>query len=133
MSYEEFGKRLRDFIAQSGKTQKGIADMAKIHPVCLCEYIAGRKAPTVHSACRLASALGVSLDELLTGRKLSQSMMLAALEIPAAKLTAEADELERAAKISAESGMYESGATFRNRAAGLRRAVQILTQKDPVS
>lgn len=42
-------------------------------------------------------------------------------------IVAEATELEAAAKIAAQNGMFESGANLRNRAAGLRRALEILT------
>lgn len=46
--------------------------------------------------------------------------------IQTTRLLAEADELERAAKIAAQNGMYESGAALRNRAAGIRRAIEVL-------
>lgn len=50
------------------------------------------------------------------------------LEIQLAGLTAEAEELEKAAKIAAQNGMYESGAALRNRAAGIRRALEVLSK-----
>lgn len=40
----------------------------------------------------------------------------------------EAVEMEAAARLAAQNGMYESGAGLRNRAAGLRRALLILTE-----
>lgn len=50
------------------------------------------------------------------------------LENQLADLTAEAEELERAAKIAAQNGIYESGAALRNRAAGIRHALEALTK-----
>lgn len=41
-------------------------------------------------------------------------------------LAAEVVELERAASIAAQNGMYESGAALRNRAAGIRLALENL-------
>jgi hypothetical protein len=48
------------------------------------------------------------------------------LSIKLAGLTAEAAELEQAAKVAAGAGMFERGATLRNRAAGIRRALEVL-------
>jgi hypothetical protein len=42
-------------------------------------------------------------------------------------LEARAVELIDAAKVAAKAGMYESGATMRNKAAGIRIAIEILT------
>jgi len=53
------------------------------------------------------------------------------LAIRMAGLTAESEELERAAKVAAQNGMYESGAALRNRAAGIRRALEVLTSETP--
>ena len=52
---------------------------------------------------------------------------MSTLEILLASLTTTACDLERAAKIAAQNGMYESGAALRNRAAGIRHALEILT------
>ena len=38
-----------------------------------------------------------------------------------------ARELESSAKVAAKAGMYESGAAMRNKAAGIRIAIEILT------
>jgi hypothetical protein len=48
------------------------------------------------------------------------------------RIEAEIAELEAAAKQAAKSGMVNSGATLRNRAAGMRRALNILTEGTPL-
>lgn len=53
--------------------------------------------------------------------------MIADLEDRFAALRTEAVELEEAARIAASAGMYERGAVARNRAAGIRRALEVLT------
>lgn len=42
-------------------------------------------------------------------------------------MEARAIELIEAAKVAAKAGMYESGASMRNNAAGIRIAIEILT------
>lgn len=44
-----------------------------------------------------------------------------------AELAAEAAEMEAAAKIASKNGMFESGSILRSKAAGIRRAIEILT------
>ena len=48
------------------------------------------------------------------------------LELALAEMEAEARWLEVAAKKAAKDGMYDTGAGFRNRAGGVRRAMEIL-------
>ena len=47
------------------------------------------------------------------------------------RIEAEAAELEIAAKQATANGMINSGATLRNRAAGMRKALEILTTNLP--
>jgi len=44
-----------------------------------------------------------------------------------AALNLDAEEMEAAAKVAAQNGMYETGAALRNKASGIRHAVKILT------
>jgi hypothetical protein len=48
------------------------------------------------------------------------------LETALAEMEAEARWLEVAAKKAAKDGMYDTGSGFRNRAGGVRRAMEIL-------
>lgn len=43
-------------------------------------------------------------------------------------LATEADEMELAAKVASQNGMFESGAILRSKAAGIRRAIEILAK-----
>lgn len=44
-----------------------------------------------------------------------------------AAMNLDAEEMEAAAKVAAQNGMYETGAALRNKASGIRHAVKILT------
>jgi hypothetical protein len=55
---------------------------------------------------------------------------MSALATAIAEMEAEAKWLDAAAKRAAKDGMYETGAGLRNRASGLRRALEILEKLD---
>jgi len=57
-----FHRRLKQLREATGLTQKELAERAGLHPIGVSQLEIGRRGPTWESACRLADALGVSLD-----------------------------------------------------------------------
>lgn len=57
--------RLRESIHRDGRTPASICRDAEIKPYVLREYLEGRRTPQYDTVCRLADALGVSLDWLM--------------------------------------------------------------------
>lgn len=56
---------LKEIRKAKGMTQAQLAKAAKIHRITIAKYEAGRVDPTLYSAEKLASALGVTVDELI--------------------------------------------------------------------
>lgn len=56
---------LKEIRKAKGMTQAQLAKAAKIHRITISKYEAGRVDPTLNSAEKLASALGVTVDELI--------------------------------------------------------------------
>lgn len=56
---------LKEIRKAKGMTQAQLAKAAKIHRITIAKYEAGRVDPTLDSAEKLASALGVTVDELI--------------------------------------------------------------------
>lgn len=61
----EFPTRLRAQRAESGLTQAELAARAGLQQAHVAHYEAGRRAPSLRNLCRLADALGISLDALV--------------------------------------------------------------------
>ena len=59
-------KRIRK---QLGMTQYELSRITNIHRVTIAKYEAGKVDPTLESAEKLASALGVTVDELIDNKK----------------------------------------------------------------
>jgi len=64
-----FGGRLRDLRIARGWTQQQLAEASSVTRGALSHLEAGRRKPFSDTAERLASALGVSVAELLEGRR----------------------------------------------------------------
>lgn len=62
---------LRAIRERRGLTQAELSRLARIHRVTIAKYEAGKVAPTLGSAERLAEALGVTVDELLKDKEAS--------------------------------------------------------------
>jgi len=56
---------LKEIRKAKGMTQAQLAEAAKIHRILIAKYETGRVDPTLNSAEKLASALGVTVDELI--------------------------------------------------------------------
>lgn len=57
--------KLREIRKERGMTQTELAQAARIHRVTIAKYEAGQCVPSVDRAERMASALGVPVDELI--------------------------------------------------------------------
>jgi transcriptional regulator with XRE-family HTH domain len=66
---EGFGDRLRQAIANTGKSRRSFAIEIGIDDGLLSSYVHEKSYPNSYMAVRLAKALGVSLDWLLMGEK----------------------------------------------------------------
>ena len=56
--------RLKDYVIQSGRTQKDIADMIGVTPVTFCRYIKGTRTPSVLTALEIAKILRTSVEDI---------------------------------------------------------------------
>jgi transcriptional regulator with XRE-family HTH domain len=61
-----FGRRLADLRRAAGLTQAKLATAAAMHVQNVSELERGTRLPSWALACRLAAALGVSLDQFAT-------------------------------------------------------------------
>lgn len=57
-------KPLRVLRVERGMTQKALAEKARVHPVDLSRYEAGKVTPSGPALQRLASALGVDANDI---------------------------------------------------------------------
>ena len=60
---------LRRIRKERGMTQSELAAASGIHRITISKYEAGKVTPNVDSAKSLAEALGVTVDELINGKK----------------------------------------------------------------
>lgn len=65
---EGFGDRLRQAIADTGKPMRKFTEEIELSDGLLWEYVHEKHYPNSYTAVRIADALGVTLDWLLTGR-----------------------------------------------------------------
>ena len=63
-SNEVFGLRLRQIRRAADITQKELGERAGIDPTLITRYENGAVTPGLNTACALAEALGVTLDDL---------------------------------------------------------------------
>ena len=61
----EFGTSMRKLREGAGMTQEALGHAADVHPVEISRMEAGQRDPKLSTLYRLASALGVTLDELV--------------------------------------------------------------------
>ena len=66
---EGFGKRVRHLREQRGLTQEALADLSGLHPTYISGIERGKRNVSLANIRRLATALGVSLSELVRGLK----------------------------------------------------------------
>ena len=62
---EDFGRSLREFIAEEGITQKQLAEESGVAETDISKYIAGTRAPSIRSIVNIAYALNRTADELI--------------------------------------------------------------------
>ena len=60
----DFGKSLLVLRITKGLTQKELAEKAKVTEAALSRYENGKRIPNVATACAIADALGVTIDDL---------------------------------------------------------------------
>ena len=66
---DEFAKRIRRLRESKRMTQKELADRAGVSQVSIYMYESGETTPKAQVVGKLASALGVSCDELINGKR----------------------------------------------------------------
>lgn len=80
-SKQVFSRNLRQFIADSGKTQKEIADAVGVSAPTLNEWVSGKKFPRIDKIQKLADYFGILksdlIEEKLTEEKEKDNDMLA--------------------------------------------------------
>lgn len=69
MDKKEFGRHLHQLMVAKGMKQAELARQAGISRNSVCTYIQGRSFPSRDSLQKLASALGITADELLPGHE----------------------------------------------------------------
>ena len=63
---DKFGERVKDIRSKKKLTQEQVGERAGINPKYLGEIERGIKSPTAVVMCRVSSALGVPICEILT-------------------------------------------------------------------
>ncbi len=64
-SEKNFGRNLRRIRLEKGLTYESFAEMVDVSTRLVYDYEDGFKTPRLETICRIAVALGVSLDDLL--------------------------------------------------------------------
>lgn len=64
-----FGANLKQFRADKGISQEGLAKMIKVHPNHLSRYEREQAAPSIEVVQRISEALDVSIDQLVFGKQ----------------------------------------------------------------
>ena len=67
MTQSTFGHRLKILKADRGMTATELAERSGITRQMVSNYVNGSAIPGLSTACKLASALGVSVDDLADG------------------------------------------------------------------
>jgi transcriptional regulator with XRE-family HTH domain len=67
----KFSDQLRLLRKARAWTQDELGREAELHPTAIAHYEAGRRKPSMKNLLALASAFGISTDELLGRKKLS--------------------------------------------------------------
>lgn len=67
MTQSTFGHRLKILMVDRGMTATELAERSGITRQMVSNYVNGSAIPGLSTACKLASALGVSVDDLADG------------------------------------------------------------------
>ena len=67
MTQSAFGRRLKILMADRGMTATELAERSGITRQMVTNYVHGSAIPGLSTACKMASALGVSVDDLADG------------------------------------------------------------------
>lgn len=68
-----FAQNLRTLRTDRGVTQVEMADRLGVTHSAYCQVESGRNAPTLTTVEKIATALGVNAEDLLSGKKLARS------------------------------------------------------------
>jgi len=66
---EDFGKRLKELRAEKNLSQEAFAQHIGVHVTHLSRYERGKSVPSLEVAQKMATAFGISLDELVYGKQ----------------------------------------------------------------
>ena len=67
MTQSTFGHRLKMLMADRGMKATELAERSGISRQMVTNYVHGSAIPSLSTACKLASALGISVDDLADG------------------------------------------------------------------
>lgn len=67
MTQSTFGHRLKMLMADRGMKTTELAERSGISRQMVTNYVHGSAIPSLSTACKLASALGISVDDLADG------------------------------------------------------------------
>ena len=95
------GQRIKFFREELGLTQQQLADKAEISSKAVGRYEHGSRVPSVEIAKRIATALGISVNELLYPEAIRENPDSITVKIPADILNLDLDELQ--AKLDARN------------------------------
>jgi transcriptional regulator with XRE-family HTH domain len=59
-----FGERVKQILKEQGVTQKKMAEVLRVQPSTLCEWLNGNNEPPMQTIVEIATFLGVSTDFL---------------------------------------------------------------------
>jgi transcriptional regulator with XRE-family HTH domain len=62
---ENFGSNIKKELERKDWTQLDLANLAGLTPAGISQIVNGQRTPNLITACKIAEALSVSLDELL--------------------------------------------------------------------
>lgn len=64
---DTFGHRLKILMTDRGMSTTELADRSQISRQMVANYVYGSAIPSLSTACKIATALGVSVDDLAEG------------------------------------------------------------------
>lgn len=67
MTQSTFGRRLKILMVDRGMTGTELAERSGITRQMVSNYVHGSVVPSLPTACKIASALGISVDDLANG------------------------------------------------------------------
>lgn len=70
VNYRLIGRRINELRTQQSITQEQLAEMVDLSVPYICYIETARKKPSLETLIRISNALGVTLDELLSGNQL---------------------------------------------------------------